>query len=223
MLTGLFIVSAVLFSLPHFIYPPLLYVLSRCKRPRPTGTAQPSATLVISAFNEAQVIRQKIENALQLDYPSELLEIMVISDASDDGTDEIVASYADRHVRLCRQEQRFGKSAGLTRFCPAARGEILVFTDANSMFWPDALSKLLRHFDDPAVGYTVGRQIYDTASQGASASSENVYWCMELRLKAWESRLCSVVGEWVAEATAKGNDGKALLAKAQGLIKKYEK
>lgn len=179
---------------PLLLYPPLLFAFSRFRRNRLPWQSRPSVTLVISAYNEAEVIQEKLENALALDYPPELLEILVISDASDDGTDDIVRRYADRRVRLGRQEERLGKSAGLSRFCPEARGEILVFTDANSMFRPDALTKLVRHFDDPKVGYTVGRQLYRHSNGSASAKSENAYWNYELVLKAWESRLSSVVG-----------------------------
>ncbi|WP_145083291.1 glycosyltransferase family 2 protein [Aureliella helgolandensis] len=163
-------------------------------RRRQSGKYVASVSLVVSVFNEAEVIREKIENALALDYPPQLLEILVISDASDDATDEIVSQYQSPNVRLCRQEQRLGKSAGLSEFCPTAQGDILVFTDANSMFRPDALSKLVRHFDNPSIGYTVGKQLYSDANQGASADSENVYWNIELKIKEWESRLSSVVG-----------------------------
>jgi len=190
----LFCGSAVAFCIPHVIYPPLIYALSRCRGPVRPGSALPSVTLVISAYNEAEVIGEKLDNAMCLEYPQDRLEVIVISDASSDETDAIVRRYADRNVRLCRQEQRLGKSAGLSQFCPDARGEILVFTDANSIFRPDALAKLVRHFDDPNVGYTVGCQLYDNVDQGASAESESFYWGLELRLKAWESRLCSVVG-----------------------------
>ncbi len=178
---------------PYLLYPPLLFLLSRFRGPLIAGNAQPSVSLIISAFNEAKVIADKIENALALDYPRELLEILVISDASDDGTDEIVMRYADRNVRLCRQEERHGKSAGLTRFCPSARGDILVFTDANAMFRVDAITKLVRHFDNPSIGYVVGRQLYE-GTDTASADSENLYWNLELKLKEWESQLSSVVG-----------------------------
>jgi cellulose synthase/poly-beta-1,6-N-acetylglucosamine synthase-like glycosyltransferase len=124
-----FLVSAVALCFPHLIYPPLVYALSRCRRPRVPGSATPSATLVISAFNEAAVIREKIENALALEFPCDRLEVMVISDASEDGTDEIGLEYADRNVRLCRQEPWQGKSAGLTRFYPQVHGDVLAFTD----------------------------------------------------------------------------------------------
>ncbi|TWU55677.1 Poly-beta-1,6-N-acetyl-D-glucosamine synthase [Rubripirellula reticaptiva] len=157
------------------------------------GRATPSVTLIVSAFNEAGCIGAKIANALAIEYPDQLLDVMVISDASDDGTDEIVRGFDDPRIQLCRMETRSGKSAGLTQFCPQATGEILVFTDANSIFQPDALSKLARHFEDPRVGYSVGRQCYSNI-ESSSSDSENIYWSIELMIKAWESRLSSVVG-----------------------------
>ncbi len=190
----IFWLSAFAFATPLLLYPAAVFLLSRFRNHQVPGTATPTATLVISAFNEEDVIGQKLENSLALDYPHELAEILVISDGSEDRTDEIVAGFTDPRVRLCRQEPRLGKSAGLSRFCPTARGEILVFTDANSMFQPDALAKLLRHFDDPQVGYSVGRQRYTDGEQSSSSDSENLYWSMELLMKAWESRLSSVVG-----------------------------
>jgi cellulose synthase/poly-beta-1,6-N-acetylglucosamine synthase-like glycosyltransferase len=194
LLSTLFWLATLAFITPFLLYPATLFLLSRLRPKRPPGKAMPSATLVISAFNEALHIQSKIENALALDYPSHLLQVMVISDASDDGTDELVLKFANRGVLCCRQSERLGKSAGLSRFCPQASGEILVFTDANSMFRPDALKNLVRHFDDPTVGYTVGRQLYDRHATEASADSENFYWNIELCLKDWESRLSSVVG-----------------------------
>ena len=188
-----FWVSTVCLLTPFAIYPVTLFLLSRLRRERDGGDAEPTLTLVVSAYNEAGIIRQKIENALALDYPADRFEVMVISDASDDGTDEIVLAYQDQNVRLCRQGERLGKSAGLSRFCPEANGEILVFTDANSMFRKDAMRHLAKHFDDPKVGYSVGRQLYENLDQ-SSAQSENLYWNIELLMKAWESRLSSVVG-----------------------------
>ena len=189
-----FWLATLLFATPFLIYPAGLFLFSRLCRQKTVATAKPRATLIISAHNEEAVIDEKIRNALSLEYPTDLLEVMVISDASEDRTDEIVAKYADRNVKLRRQDDRQGKSAGLSRFCPDATGDILVFTDANSMFRPDALANLLRHFDDENIGYSVGRQLYQHTDQGASASSENLYWSIELRIKEWESRLSSVVG-----------------------------
>ncbi|MGB7328757.1 MAG: glycosyltransferase family 2 protein, partial [Rubripirellula sp.] len=189
----LFWISAFAFATPFLFYPVGIFLLSRLRREPAIGSATPTATLVISAFNEAECIGEKIANALSLDYPAHLFDVMVISDASDDGTDEIVEGWDDPRVTLCRMKRRSGKSAGLTRFCPRTSADILVFTDANSIFKPDALTKLARHFDDIDLGYSVGRQSY-TNINSSSSDSENIYWSIELMMKAWESRLSSVVG-----------------------------
>ena len=195
-----FWVSACLISVPLFWYPLSLYVFSWFRPRETSGDACPNVTLVISAYNEQDVIAEKIENAFSLDYPGDKLDIMVISDASDDRTDEIVNSFIDNkaydgdRLRLCRQESRQGKSAGLTRFCPGANGEILVFTDANSIFQPDAIEKLVRHFSDTRIGYVVGCQRYQDTKGAPSAESEKAYWDFELTQKRLESRVSSVVG-----------------------------
>lgn len=189
----MFWVSVVAVITPYLIYPCLLFVLSRVRSRRTPGSAQPSVSLVISAYNEASVIGEKLENACSLNYPAELLETIVISDASDDGTDEIVLGFEDRGVRLLRQSVRDGKSAALTQFVPDCQGEILVFSDANSVYDADAIKKLVRHFDDPQVGYVVGHQRYEDGADDAS-KSETAYWDFEIKLKTWESRLSSVVG-----------------------------
>ncbi|HUG90531.1 MAG TPA: glycosyltransferase family 2 protein [Planctomycetaceae bacterium] len=176
----------------YALYPLTLRVLGLYPRPHAIGTNTPPVTLVISAFNESAVIREKVENALALDYPRERLEIMVVSDASDDGTDEIVASFREAGVVLCRQDERRGKSAGLTRFVPAARGEIVVFSDANSMYEPDAVRRLVEHFADPRVGFVAGHQRYvDDGTETCEA--ESLYWRYETWLKIQESRIGSVV------------------------------
>ena len=179
----------------YVAYPLALAVAKRFERLRARVQDQsgPSLTLLISAYNEATVIREKLENALALDYPPERLEVVVISDGSDDGTDDVVRAFGDRGVVLYRQEPRQGKSAGLTRFAPRARGEILVFTDANSMFEPDAIRKLVRHFGDPKVGFVAGHQRYVEDGDSAVSESESLYWRYETWIKIQESRIGSVV------------------------------
>lgn len=180
---------------PYLIYPITVVLLARCRRLRqPAAEITPSITLLISAFNEAAVIRNKIENSLALDYPPELLEILIISDASDDGTDEIVNSFNDPRITLCRQEPRGGKTKGITCFMPQARGEIVVFSDANSIYDRRALRYLSRHFSDTQVGYVVGYQRYISEPGSPVSVSEDTYWRYETILKQSESRLSSVVG-----------------------------
>ena len=178
-------------------YPILLAMLARFSETRCVNSElpAPSVTLLISAFNESQVIAAKLENALALEYERDRLEILVISDGSDDGTDEIVQNFYPRGVRLLRQEPRMGKTAGLNLGVSQAQGQILVFSDANALYQPDAVRHLVRHFATPKVGYVVGNaRYYEKGLESASAESEGLYWKLETYLKKKESLFGSVVG-----------------------------
>ena len=191
MIAFLFWLCVIGVIMPYAIYPAGLYLLSRFRIvEKPTGIPQP-LTFVISAYNEAAVIDEKIKNTIALDYPKELLQIIVISDESDDGTDEIVRRYPE--VKLIRQSPRQGKSAGITASLNHFSGDLIVFSDANAIYQADAVTHLVRRFGDPQVAYVVGQQKYYQAG-GAAQESENIFWDFELKLKSWESRLSSVVG-----------------------------
>jgi len=157
------------------------------------GSSVPPVTLIVSAFNERGVIDAKLRNSVALDYPADKLEILVVSDASDDGTDEAVERYNDQRVDLLRMADRGGKTVGLNAAVPTARGEILVFSDANAMYRPDAIRALVRNFDDPVVGAVVGESTY-SASINDAERSESAYWRYETAIKRLESDLGSVVG-----------------------------
>jgi len=193
----LFWLCASLLAYVYFGYPLLVGILARFF-PQPvsdSGGDEPYVSFLISAYNEAPVIAAKIENALALAYPAERLEIMVVSDCSDDGTDEIVSGYADLGVRLIRHDQRLGKSAALNYAVPQARGSILLFSDANAMYHPDAIRHLVRHFSGTKVGYVVGNaRYYERGTESSSAQSEGLYWKLETYLKKKESMFDSVVG-----------------------------
>jgi cellulose synthase/poly-beta-1,6-N-acetylglucosamine synthase-like glycosyltransferase len=179
-------------------YPLIIAILSRVSRRVASPvivTHLPPVSLIISAYNEHRVIAEKLENALALDYPQHLLEIMVISDGSEDGTDEIVQQHSRFGVRLVRQEQRLGKTLGLNLGVPQTTGQILVFSDSNVLYRPDAICRLTRNFADPKVGYVVGNARYvDNQRDSQSAESEGLYWRMETWLKHCESQFHSVVG-----------------------------
>jgi cellulose synthase/poly-beta-1,6-N-acetylglucosamine synthase-like glycosyltransferase len=178
-------------------YPLVLALVVRVRGPRPVqrGDRLPSVSLVISAFNEADVIRRKLENSIQLDYPRELFEIVVVSDASTDGTDEIAAEFSASHgVVVARQPERGGKTVGLNRTVPTLRGEIVVFSDANAMYEPNALSMLVRNFADPQVGCVTGEARYCEGSRTAADDGERTYWDYEIYLKRLETALGSTVG-----------------------------
>jgi len=193
----LFWICVALLAYVYAGYPLLVGFLARFF-PQPVncaGVFDQSVSLLISAYNEGPVIAAKLENALALDFVRASLEVIVVSDCSDDSTDEIARGYADRGVRLLRQNQRLGKSAALNFAVPQAHGEILVFSDANALYHPDALQHLVRHFVDPQVGYVVGNARYfDSGAGTPSAKSEGLYWKLETYLKKKESLFSSVVG-----------------------------
>ena len=195
MLEIVFWTLVVLVGYVYFGYPALLLLLSRGARKAPVydETAKPHVTLLISAFNEADCIAEKLDNSLELDYPKELLEIVVISDASDDGTDEIVGGYADRGVRLLRMEDRGGKTLGLNAGVEEASGEIIVFSDANAMYREDAIRALVGPFSEDSIGAVIGEQAYH-ATENEAGKSESLYWRYETAIKELESHKGSVVG-----------------------------
>lgn len=173
----------------------LLAVLRR--RPVRAAPGTPSVSILISAYDEAGCIEATLRNKLALDYPPELCEIIVVSDASEDGTDAIVARIAaespDR-VRLLRQEPRAGKTMALNAAATEARGEILVFSDANSLYASDALSRLVEPFADPAVGYASGRMLYRAPDGSLTGEACSAYMRYENVLRGLETAMGSVVG-----------------------------
>jgi cellulose synthase/poly-beta-1,6-N-acetylglucosamine synthase-like glycosyltransferase len=176
-------------------YPILLWVVRVLAGARPVrrGEDTPRVTLIVSAFNEAAVIREKLVNSVGLDYPSDKLEVLVVSDASSDGTDELVTGFGDARVRLLRMSQRGGKTVGLNAAVQAASGEIIVFSDANAMYHADAVRKMVRNFADPEVGAVVGESTY-AAAEGGAQRSESLYWKYETGIKRLETQLGSTVG-----------------------------
>lgn len=162
------------------------------RRQRVIDDAQPDVSLIIAAHNEEKCIARKLENALALDYPRERLEIIVASDGSTDQTAEITRSFAHRGVVL-RSFPRVGKTGIQNQTVRTAKGEILVFSDANAFYRPDAIRKLVRNFADPAVGCVSGQLVYEVDGQGAG-ECEHSYWNYEKFMKRRESDLSSLIG-----------------------------
>lgn len=180
-------------------YPAVLWFLSGIRQRdyghvADSNETLPSVTLIVSAFNEEKVIREKIENALSLDYPAELLEIVVISDGSTDRTCEIVLEFADKGIVLRHHEERVGKTAGLNRAVPLAKGKIVVFSDANSTYERGALRSLLKPFADSTVGFVTGWTRYGSGDSMTDAHSVGLYSRLEFVTKTLESRLGTCIG-----------------------------
>lgn len=169
-------------------------------RPRPVQKSQdsePSVSILIAAYNEANDIEATLRNKLALDYPNEKLEILVVSDESEDGTDEIVeaiAKDAPFAVRLFRQVPRQGKTAGLNMLREHATGEVLAFSDANSQWDSSALRHLASNFNDPEVGYVTGKMVYVNNDGTLVGDGCSAYMKYENWLRYQETAIGSVVG-----------------------------
>ncbi len=177
-------------------YPVLvaLWGFLRGVRPRSRDDYLPTVSVLIAARNEARDIEWKLRQTLEWDYPPERLEVLVASDASDDGTDQIVQQFSDSRVRVLRLEQRGGKVRALNRLRPLARGEILFFTDANASIGAACLRRMVRHFADPKVGCVTGvsRPLPKVAT-GAVSQGAAAYWSYESWVARLESRCGAVV------------------------------
>jgi cellulose synthase/poly-beta-1,6-N-acetylglucosamine synthase-like glycosyltransferase len=178
---------------PYGIYPVVLSIISIFfGNPWQRGGITPRVTLVISVYNEEKVIETKVRNALSVEYPKELLDIIVVSDGSNDRTNEIVSGFEDPRLMLKAFSERSGKTACLNRVVPEAKGDIVLFTDANSMFPSDAILKLVRNFFDKNVGLVTGWSKY--FRKGGGEESTGIYSRLEMKTKYWESLISSCVG-----------------------------
>jgi len=178
---------------PYALYPMLVYAWARVvNRKWRTGAYQPMITLIISVYNEEKVIKAKIKNALALEYPEDRLEIMVVSDGSKDKTEQIVSSFTDPRIRLMAFE-RAGKTACLNRAVPQAKGDVVVFTDANSMFPSQALGMIARNFADDDIGLVTGWTKYRRTGSDLE-EAPGLYARLEKIIKQGESLVSSCVG-----------------------------
>lgn len=153
---------------------------------------EPNVSLVIPAYNEEKSIRDKLENVLALNYPPGKIEIIVVSDASSDRTDEIVDGFRHRGVTLLRMEHRNGKIAAYRRALSHLRGEIIVFSDATSILDSEAVAKLVGNFNDSSVGCVGGLLRYVNPGKAMVGEGESQYWSYEKKIREYESHLSSL-------------------------------
>lgn len=153
----------------------------------------PTVSLLIAAFNEEDIIEEKIKNCLELDYPKEKLQIIFITDGSSDNTPNLIAKHEE--VTLLHEDIRAGKMAAIKRAIPLIKNEITVFTDANTFLNATAIKELVKHYQNPKVGAVAGeKRIMVAQSADASAAGEGFYWKYESTLKKWDYQLYSNVG-----------------------------
>lgn len=187
---------AFLFLHPFTTYPLSLLILRRLRAPitaDPRGASPASFAVLCCMANEAAVVRQKIENSLELTRRLPNCEVLIHSDASTDGTNEVLSARKDV-LKLSFAAERAGKTAGMNRLVGMTEAEILIFTDANVTVDPDGVSRLLEIFRDPEIGCVAGHLLYVNADESATAEVGSLYWRFEEGLKELESQTGSAMG-----------------------------
>jgi biofilm PGA synthesis N-glycosyltransferase PgaC len=185
-----------LFSYPFLIYPPLLALWAKLKRKNhgpEDGAELPRVALIICALNEQGVVREKIENSLALHYPREKLTIVLVSDGSTDHTAEIVREYQAAGIVLLDQKTRRGKITNLNEVIPSRIEEIIVLSDANVLYHPDAVERLVARFEDPSVGCVSGKVILTGTTPDLDAPTGH-YYSVEWALQENSSAIYSMTG-----------------------------
>lgn len=176
-------------------YPLLVWIYSKIfPKTVKRSEIEPFVTVLITAYNEEKDIFKKLENTLEIEYPKEKLEILVASDGSTDKTDEIVKSFAGSGVKLFRQEGRKGKTYTQNKAVEQANGEIILFSDATTVYRKDVLRGILPNFADEKVGCAAGKLVYVDKTDSNVGTGAKGYWNYETFLKQSESSACSIIG-----------------------------
>jgi len=190
----IFIFSALWIVYVYVLYPLFLIIMGNLiRRPNPEPLSDeelPTVSILIPAYNEEKVIARKIESTLALDYPKDKLMVTVVSDRSTDGTDRIVQAYRDEKIRFIRNETQKGKIATLSQLGSKEKTDVILITDANAIFEPHSLRRLVTHFRDPKVGIVNGNKILKRTPTMVG-TGEWVYWIYETLLKRTESDVFS--------------------------------
>lgn len=164
------------------------------KRPVDRRDITPRVTFLITAYNEEKNIRKKLTEVLALDYPREQLEVMVASDGSTDRTDDIVREFRDQGVVLKRVEGRVGKTATQNEAVKAATGDVIIFSDATTVYEKDAIRKLVRNYNDPEVGAVSGRYEYVNPTGAPVGTGSILFWKYENFIKSMQTRIRTISG-----------------------------
>ena len=177
-------------------YPVILFLVSRIWRTKRKKDPffQPTVSVIIAAYNEEQVLEEKIENCIAMDYPADCIEFLIGSDGSTDATNSILRQHESESIRSFFFQERRGKASVLNELVARAKGEALVFSDANTMYRPDAVRRLMSPFIDPGIGGVCGRLILTPPGRDIGGRGEKAYWEFENRLKFFEGKIKTVLG-----------------------------
>jgi len=200
MLEILFWIVVVLLIYPLVLYPLSLLILDKFYKENSVEYKDyiEKVSFIVSAYNEEKVIKNKLENIIEQDFPKELLEIIIASDGSNDDTNMIVNEFIKSHqeydIKLLDVQGRRGKTHAQNEAVKIASNDILVFSDSNSIWKKDSLRLLVNRFQDKKLGYLSGKLQYINDNDNITSESESTYWNLDLKLRAIESKVSSTVG-----------------------------
>ncbi len=191
-----FLAAALLLFYVHAGYPLLLAVIAMfVRRRRPEPGYAPQISVLIAAYNEEAAIERKIRQTLELEYPAEKMEVLVLSDCSTDRTDEIVKTFPDPRVRMVRMAERGGKTHAQNEGIKQARGEVIIFSDATAIYHRKALAYLACNYQDARVGAVSGRyQYFDPEGNSPTGLGSVAFWNYENTIKKLQSRIRTITG-----------------------------
>jgi poly-beta-1,6-N-acetyl-D-glucosamine synthase len=180
-------------------YPILLFILVSLKKKSGSSLTTaldsdlPEVTLIVACYNEADILKEKIENTLQLDYPLNKRTIYFVTDGSSDNSSEVISKYPD--IKLFHESERKGKNAAVNRVMEYVTTPVVILCDANTFLNPPSLRLIARHYKDEKVGAVAGeKRVFQNKEDNAAGSGEGAYWKYESKLKAWDSELNTIVG-----------------------------
>ena len=179
------------------LYPLLMWIYALLKKPLMPPEPEeplPSVTLLITAFNEEKTIRRRIRNALSMDYPKDRLNIIIHTDGSTDRTDKIIDQHKHPHILHLKVTENKGKTLALNEALNYVKTPLIVYSDANSLFHPDALKRMVRWFQDERIGGVCGRLVYRRKRNHAAEKGEAGYWNWDRRLKTREGASGHLLG-----------------------------
>ncbi|MFZ1978083.1 MAG: glycosyltransferase family 2 protein [Bacteroidota bacterium] len=188
------IMSVVVYS--YCLYQLILWTVSITKKKLNTilPVPLPTVSLVISVYNEEKNLPAKLNNIRIYDYPAEKLEILFGVDGATDKSEKILGECSINNMCVVSFKERRGKAAVLNDLLDQARNEIIVFSDSNTIFEPQTIKELIKHFTDPAIGVVSGYLKLVQGVEQRLKTGEHTYWEYENIIKSWESRTCSVLG-----------------------------
>jgi poly-beta-1,6-N-acetyl-D-glucosamine synthase len=193
----IFFGSVAVIAYTYFLYPAILVFISRVKKSHGAVSETsflPRVAMVVSVYNEEQIIEEKLQNTVRIDYPSDMIRFVFGSDGSDDRTNEIMARHEDERFDFRLFKERRGKARVLNDLVPCSDAEVIVLSDANTFYEPDAVGRLVRHFRDPGVGAVCGQLVLDADNRTAGGWGEGNYWQYENFLKRLESEISTTLG-----------------------------